>query len=187
MTISIDELRIEPVTYDNATDAKAIDGTFIINARLLLSTSSDGFRYEIISIPAYEKRYSHAEADPRIPESYLKHSDHAGFLAYLRDRPAGLLLLSESWNGMAVIDDIQVDAFHRRHRIATALMKKAEVWAHQRNLSGLRLETQDTNVAACQLYEHCGFVLGGMDRYLYVTIPESSKEIALFWYRLFNV
>ncbi len=50
MTISIDELRIEPVTYDNATDAKAIDGTFIINARLLLSTSSDGFRYEIISI-----------------------------------------------------------------------------------------------------------------------------------------
>ncbi|SEF85224.1 hypothetical protein [Nitrosomonas ureae] len=50
MTTSIDELRIEPITYDNATDAKVIDGTFIINTRLLLSTSSDGFRYEIISI-----------------------------------------------------------------------------------------------------------------------------------------
>ena len=50
MIFSIDELRIEPVTYDNAPDAKTIDGTFIIDARLLLSTSSDGFRYEIISI-----------------------------------------------------------------------------------------------------------------------------------------
>ncbi|MBL8496812.1 GNAT family N-acetyltransferase [Nitrosomonas sp. JL21] len=187
MTISIDELRIEPITYDNATDAKAIDGTFIINARLLLSTSSAGFHYEIISIPAYEERYSHAEADPRIPESYLKHSDHAGFLAYWQDRPVGFLLLSESWNRMAMIDDIQVNASHRRQGIAITLLQKAETWAHQRNLSGLRLETQDTNVAACQLYKHCGFVLGGMDQYLYAAIPESSKEIALFWYRLFNV
>ena len=186
MTISIDELRIEPVTYDNATDAKVIDGTFIINTRLMLSTSSDGFRYEIISIPSYEKRYSHTEIDPRIPESYLKYPDRSGFLAYLQDRPAGLLLLSESWNRMAVIDDIQVDASQRRQGIATALLKKAEIWAHRRNLYGLRLETQDTNVAACQLYEYCGFVLGGLDRYLYAGIPESSKEIALFWYRLFN-
>jgi len=186
MIFSIDELRIEPVTYDNAPDAKTIDGTFIIDARLLLSTSSDGFRYEIISIPPYEKRYTHAETDPRIPESYLKFSTHAGFLAYLKNRPVGLLLLSESWNRMAMIDDIQVDASHRRQGIATTLLKEAEIWAHQRNLSGLRLETQDTNVAACQLYEHCGFVLGGMDRYLYAVFPESSKEIALFWYRLFN-
>lgn len=34
--VFIDKLRIEPITQDNATDAKAIDGTFIINARLLL-------------------------------------------------------------------------------------------------------------------------------------------------------
>jgi hypothetical protein len=27
-----DKLRIDPITQDNATDAKAIDGTFIINA-----------------------------------------------------------------------------------------------------------------------------------------------------------
>jgi GNAT superfamily N-acetyltransferase len=187
MTIPTDELRIEPATYDNATDAQAIDGTFIVSARLLPSASSaGGFRYEIIPIPAYEKHYSHAEIDPRIPESYLKSSAHAGFLAYLQNRPAGLLLLSESWNGMAVIDDIQVDASHRRQGIATSLLRKAETWAHQRNLYGLRLETQDTNVAACQLYEQCGYVLGGMDRYLYAAIPESSKETALFWYRLFN-
>lgn len=127
MTVSINKLRIEPFTRDNATDAKAIDGTFIINARLLLSTSSDGFRYEIISIPAYEKRYSHTEIDPRILDSYLKYSDRSGFLAYLQDRPAGLLLLSESWNRMAVIDDIQVDASQRRQGTATALLKKLKL------------------------------------------------------------
>lgn len=93
MTVSINKRRIELFTRDNATDAKAIDGTFIIN---VLSTSSDGFRYEIISIPTYEKRYSHTEIDPRILDSYLKYSDRSGFLAYLQDRPAGLLLLSKA-------------------------------------------------------------------------------------------
>jgi streptothricin acetyltransferase len=100
-----------------------------------------------------EKRYSHAEIDPGISESYLEHSDY-----------------SRCWNRMAMIYDIRVDASHRRQVITTALLKKADTWAHQRNLYDLRSETQDINVAACQLYEHCGFVLGGLDQYLYVGI-----------------
>ncbi|WP_425287004.1 hypothetical protein [Nitrosomonas communis] len=59
-------------------------------------------------------------------------------------------------------------------------MKEADAWAHQRHLSGLRLKTQDTTVVACQLYEHYGFVLGGLDQYRYAGTPENSKEIALF-------
>jgi streptothricin acetyltransferase len=65
-------------------------------------------------------------------------------------------------------------------------MAQAEAWARDRSQAGIRLETQDTNVAACRLYERCGFVLGGFDRHLYAALPGSAGETALFWYRLFE-
>jgi len=176
----MDRLCIEPITRVNEADAKVINGTFTINSRLLLSVLSDNFHYEVISIPAYDKGYSQVQIDPKITECNLKHSGHCGFLAYFQNQPAGLILISEGWNRMAVIDDIRVDIAYRRQDIATSLLEQAETWAYQRNLRGLRLETQDTNVAACQLYKHCGFVLSGFDRCLYAAIPENSHEIALF-------
>ena len=179
-------LCIEPITRFNEADAKVINGTFIINSRLLLLVSPGSFHYEIISIAVYEKRYRHVQIDPKITGCNLRHASRCGFLAYLQNRPAGLILISEGWNRMAVIDDTRVDISYRRQGIAISLLKEAEIWARQRSLRGLRLETQDTNVAACQLYEHCGFVLSGLDRSLYVAIPDNSHEIALFWYRLFS-
>lgn len=44
------------------------------------------------------------------------------------------------------------------------------------------LETQNTNLPACHLYERCGFVLGGFDRLLYRALEPASVEVAVFWY-----
>lgn len=48
------------------------------------------------------------------------------------------------------------------------------------------LETQNINVVACRLYESCGFVLGGFDACLYRGVMPGTREIALFWYLLFQ-
>ena len=50
----------------------------------------------------------------------------------------------------------------------------------------LKIETQNNNVAACRLYESCGFQLGGFDRYLYQATMPGTGEIALYWYLLFE-
>jgi len=45
---------------------------------------------------------------------------------------------------------------------------------------------QDNNVAACRLYESCGFKLRGVDTHLYRAIRDVSGETALYWYYLFE-
>ena len=44
------------------------------------------------------------------------------------------------------------------------------------------VETQNNNVAACKLYERCGFRLSGFDQDLYRGQDPETTEIALFWY-----
>ena len=66
-----------------------------------------------------------------------------------------------------------------------ALLQHAVAWARERQLAGVMLETQNNNVAACRLYESCGFQLGGFDRYLYKGLHPDTDEIALYWYLLF--
>lgn len=43
-------------------------------------------------------------------------------------------------------------------------------------------ETQDNNVAACKLYERCGFQLSGFDADLYRALASFANEVALFWH-----
>lgn len=48
------------------------------------------------------------------------------------------------------------------------------------------LETQDSNVASCGLYECCGFVLMDVDSGLCRALPGADDELTLIWYRLFE-
>jgi hypothetical protein len=59
---------------------------------------------------------------------------------------------------------------------------QAIAWARDRGLPGVMLETQSVNVAACRLYERCGFVLGGFDACLYRSVMTGTHKSALFWY-----
>jgi ribosomal protein S18 acetylase RimI-like enzyme len=84
------------------------------------------------------------------------------------------------------VEDIVVDRQFRRRGVGERLMARAVMWAKEKGLAGIMLETQDNNVAACQLYEKWGFVLGGFDPYLYRGLERNKDESALYWYLVFD-
>lgn len=100
-------------------------------------------------------------------------------------RIAGQILVQEHWNRLAMIWDIAVDPPFRRLGISCRLVAEAVAWARARGPPGVMLETQNINVPASQLYERCGFVLGGFDTCLYRGVMPGTREIALSWHLLF--
>ena len=158
-------------------DAYGLDGSFLVEFELDLFAEHGVIRYRIVPVPPYVKRYEKGDL--------TAHPDAAGtwvFVAFLDGSLAGRIVLSEGWNRYAWVEDIAVDAGHRRAGVGRALMDRAIAWAVERGLPGIRLETQNNNVPACKFYESCGFRLGGFDRDLYRGLDEATTEIALFWY-----
>lgn len=122
-------------------------------------------------------------------EEFCARRESSGYevwVAWLDQVPVGHLVLSAHWNGFAQIDELAVDAPARRQGIAWALLDHACAWGRERHLAGLRLETQNNNLAACQLYERYGFVVGGTDGLLYRGIERDTRESAIFWYLIFT-
>jgi streptothricin acetyltransferase len=158
-------------------DGHGLDGSFLVESELALFAEGGVIRYEIVPVPPYEKRYAEGEpsVDPGSP-------GRAVFLASLDGSVAGRIALSEGWNRMAWIDDIAVDARHRRAGVGRTLIDRAVAWAVERGSPAVRAETQHNNVPACKLYESCGFHLGGFDRDLYRGLDGGTTEVALFWY-----
>ena len=153
--------------------APAFDRSFTVTGELRLGFHEGAFTYEIVAVKPYEK-------------SYADEGEEDGgelFVAYLDGQVAGTLVLSEAWNGYALIEDIAVARDLRRAGVASALLRHAMAWCRARELPGIMLETQHNNVAACRLYARHGFRLGGVDLDLYRGLPhQGRREIALFWY-----
>ena len=178
MMVEIDELN-----QNNLNDPGRCDGAFVIDSRLVPELVDGRISYHIESLPKRTKRY--AERD----EDYLatiKDPARTIFLAYLHGRVIGEIVLKEHWNNTAYIEDIVVHAGFRRQGAGRALIERAKQWAREHQLAGIMLETQDVNVAACRLYESCGFNLRGIDTHLYRAIEHVSGETALYWYYLFE-
>ena len=129
--------------------------------------------YEVVAVARYEKTYTHEREVDVGTESLV---------AYVENRPAGEIRMSQSWNGYAYVEDLVVGRAFRRMGVATALVSQAIDWSYSKHLPGVMLETQNNNVAACKLYEHCGFQLTGFDSALYQGLTKSSREVASFWY-----
>lgn len=112
------------------------------------------------------------------------------YLAWLDGEPCGRMLLRVGAHRLALVEHLCVPLSLRRHGAGRALLNFAEDWARRNHLSGLRVETQDTNAGACQFLTSCGFALGGIDTLRYVCAsPEMRKapalrETALFFYRM---
>lgn len=116
----------------------------------------------------------------------LNSRDGVLFVAQLDEQPAGYLAVSRNWNGLALVEDIAVHSAFRRSGCGGALLQRAISWAREQQLAGVMLETQNTNVAACLLYEKMRFELGGIDHHLYRALHAHPAETALFWYLWFK-
>ncbi|MEP7200692.1 MAG: GNAT family N-acetyltransferase [Chloroflexota bacterium] len=178
MDITIQELDVR-----NIQDAGQCDNAFVVNSKLILHLEHNILRYTVVPVPPYQKRYPPGDIDFA---AYLAQPDKVVFLGYLNRQLAGQIVVRKNWNAYASITDLAVATHFRRQGVGHTLMQHAMAWAQKKQLPGITLETQNNNVAACRLYERCGFRLGGFDEYFYKGINPDTDEIALFWYLAFN-
>lgn len=176
-------VNIVEINQSNVGDVNTCDGEFVIDSKLVLHAEDDEISYTVTEIPRFKKRYEEDDVDYT---AYIDTPDKTVFLAYVEDRVAGQIILRRNWNRYAYVEDIAVDVDFRKQGIGRALILQAKRWAHERDLAGIMLETQNTNVRACQFYESCGFQLGGFDTYLYKGVKSGTDEIALYWYLVFE-
>ena len=174
--------RIVELTPERLPDINAANEPFEIIGRVCPTLSGGQWTYaEALDAAPSEKLYPVDDIDYSV---YIGSPDRIVYLAYDGETCVGQIILRRDWNGYALIEDIAVARAARGRGVGSALMHAAEAWARQAGLRGLALETQDTNVWACRFYRKQGFRLGGVNTELYRAL--GSKEIALFWYRLFD-
>lgn len=176
-------LEIREVSRDNLADVEKCDGTFTVAEKLLVTADDNDLNYTIVGVTPYQKKYPAEIVDY---DTYVNARDRVIYLAYLNGVVAGHIRLRRNWNQFAYIENLVVDAGHRKQGVGRALIQNAVRWAEGEQLSGVMLETQNNNVAACRFYQRCGFVLGGFDRLLYRGQNPETDEVALFWYLIFQ-
>jgi ribosomal protein S18 acetylase RimI-like enzyme len=157
--------------------------TFTVNGYAQAQVGQRVERWEVEPVEPYRKNYG---IDAQEFSHYRTTPDSTVLVAWLGERAVGHMVLSTHWNGFAHVDELAVDASARRHGVARALLEVAQFWSRKRDLPGIMLETQNNNLAACKLYERCGYVVGGVDHMLYRAIDPDTRETAIFWYLIFE-
>jgi GNAT superfamily N-acetyltransferase len=137
----------------------------------------------------YEKDYD----QPEPPTRWARHGDLANWTtlaAYTEDgeervggavvahRTPGVYML-EGRDDLAVLWDIRVQPVVRGHGIGHLLFEAAATTARQWQCRLLKIETQNSNVAACRFYAREGCQLRGIHTGAYADFPD---EIQLLWY-----
>jgi streptothricin acetyltransferase len=176
-------ITIEQISLDNLSDAGMCDGRFTVDSKLILAVENHVIQYTVVPAGPYAKQYPVETVEYG---AHLNNPERTIYFAYLQREIAGQLRLRRNWNQYAYVEDLVVDVKFRRRGIGRALLERAVQWAKDQHLSGVMLETQDNNVAACRLYQQSGFALGGFDRFLYHGQQPDTDEVALFWYFRFR-
>ncbi|MEN9563014.1 MAG: hypothetical protein RIR73_1258 [Chloroflexota bacterium] len=153
---------------------------FTVSSKIILDMAGGKLNWAITPVEPYEKEIPIDEVDP---VAFIHSEDKVVFLAEVDGKLAGQIKTITWWNGYAYIDDVVVNPQFRGIGVGKALMGAAMQWSRERRFPGIMLETQDDNVAACKLYNSCGFVLGGFDQYTLKNFK--PNETALFWYSIF--
>ena len=176
-------IRVEEINHDNLADAGRCDGVFTVDSVLVLGAENSLIHYTVAAAAPYAKQYPPEAVDYG---AHVTDPERTVFLAYVNGDIAGEVRLRQNWNRCAYVEDLVVDSTFRRRGVGRALVESAVQWAKGRGLAGVMIETQSNNVAACRLYQQCGFEIGGFDRLLYGGLPAVADEVAVFWYLLFS-
>jgi ribosomal protein S18 acetylase RimI-like enzyme len=178
MEISIREIDPLSLRYVNRSD-----NAYVVDSKLLINAENGKISYSVVDVPPYTKRFQPDEIDY---STYISNPDKTVFFAFIEGNLAGQIRVLKWWNGYAYIGSIVVDKKYRKQGVGRVLIDKVVEWTKAKGLPGIMLETQSNNVAACTLYQRCGFVLGGFDEYLYKGLNPATEEVALYWYLVFN-
>lgn len=156
--------------------------TFVVSGYAQVLIGESVADWPIEAVEPYRKNYGIDS------QEFCDHRDAADstvLVAWLGDRAVGHMVLSTHWNGFAHVDELAVDESARRSGVARSLLDVAQFWSRKRNLPGVMLETQNNNLAACRLYERCGYRVGGVDHMRYRGLDPQTREAAIFWYLIF--
>jgi GNAT superfamily N-acetyltransferase len=100
-----------------------------------------------------------------------------GAAVVIDDRDVEML---DGRSDLALVWDIRVCHEVRGLGVGSALFRFAEDWSKARGGRLLKVETQNTNTAACRFYARQGCLLGAIDRFAYRDLPD---EVQLLWYK----
>ena len=173
------KIEIKRLDSENKHFYDTFQKLFLIESKLVLDFTQEGFRYTYEKVAPFEKQY---DSDVIEISDYIGNPDKIIFLAFIEDKPVGHIRLRRNWNKYGYVEDIVVDRSYRGIGIGGELIKAAKRWITQSGLPGLMLETQDNNISGCKLYEKEEFSLGGYDKFLYRGADPNTDEVALFWY-----
>jgi streptothricin acetyltransferase len=177
------QIEIQQLDQGNIQDINQCDGSFTVNSHLELSMKDGKLLYSAFPVQPYKKEFPIEEMDVN---SFVNNPDKIIFLAYFEGKLAGQIDVIKWWNGYVYVNAFAVNSEYRRHGIGKVLLQKAIEWAQENRFPGVMLETQNNNAAACALYKKCGFELSGFDKHLFKGLDPHTKEVALFWYLLFD-
>lgn len=186
-------LRIVEESADALADYARVSLAFRVESRLRIeqiSSGVGGFRLlqEPVELP-YVKDYDRISGEG--PSTWSKRWDISswGILSAFRgsDRVGGAAVawntpaidLLEGRRDLAVLWDLRVSPEQRGRGIGRELFSSSAGWARRRGCRSLKIETQDTNVAACRFYAGRGCVLRAVSAGAY---PELPHETQLLWY-----
>jgi ribosomal protein S18 acetylase RimI-like enzyme len=136
----------------------------------------------------YIKDYDAVEAER--PTSWARRFDISHWVMLVgrhEDQPIGVAVVAMDTPGVDMLEgrkdiaalwDIRVAPAHRGRRVGSALFDAAAESATARGCRILKVETQNTNVTACRLYESRGCSLQKVEPGAYTEFPD---EIQLIW------
>lgn len=182
----------EPITQ--VAELARISIAFTVKSVLAASVQGNGLGGFLLSerevdVP-YVKDYDAFETEG--PTTWARRFDvsrWAFFGAYREaERIGGVVVafdtkgvtMLEGRRDLAVIWDIRVTPQMRSQGVGSALFRTAEQWARAKQCRHIKVETQNTNVAACRFYVRHGCELGALHRFAY---PDLPGDIQLLWYK----
>lgn len=171
---------IQTLAQNNLHRFNHVDRKFTVSSKVVLDMIGNRLTWAVVPVESYEKEIPIDDVDPA---TFINSEDKVIFFAEVEGKLAGQIKLITWWNGYAYIDDVIVNPQFRGLGVGKALIEAAIQWSREKRFPGIMLETQDDNVAACKLYDSCGFVLGGFDQYTLKNFK--PNETALFWYLIF--
>ena len=85
---------------------------------------------------------------------------------------------------LALLWDLRVAPHARRRGVGRALLARIEERLQDTGIAGIAVETQDINLAACQLYCAAGFVITSVEANTYHDLPEETRIV---WTKIFRL
>ncbi|HSJ86360.1 MAG TPA: GNAT family N-acetyltransferase [Anaerolineales bacterium] len=175
------EITIRKIDPQESPQTNSFSRTSMVNSRLVLRIENEELVYTIVPVEPYERNVPAEDVDYGFDDT-----GPTIFFAEADGHLAGRIKMLRWWNRFAYVEDLVVNAQYRGMGVGRKLLERGIQWARENNYPGVMLETQDDNVPACMLYQSCGFVLSGFDRNVYKAINPNTREIALYWYLIFN-